>query len=115
MPLLQRIFFESLAKYTKIIKTLGSEIDHIIPSDDAVESGRIAVYCNGQSPTFAYHCRLTVSMRRPNLQDSIYIGFAPIAQIPLGEKTKGGITVVAGWNPKKRVEERQDYLYIRAQ
>ena len=107
--------FESLAIYTKDIITTGPEIDHVIPCDDAVTNGRIVVYCNGQSSNFNYPCRLTVQMQRPNLNECIYIGFAPISQNQLGNMSKGGVTVIAGWDPKKGINKNQDYLYIRAQ
>jgi hypothetical protein len=106
---------DSLAEHKKEIKTTGPEIDYIIPSDDSVESARIAVYCNGQSPIFDYRHGFAVHLKRPTLQFPLYVGFTPIPQSPLAKKPNGGITVIAGWNPQKGKTEKQDYLYIRAQ
>jgi hypothetical protein len=107
--------FESLCIYKKKIKVAGSEVDHIIPCDDVVQNGRIAIYCNAQSPDFIYKCRMKVTMQRPQLSSPIHIGFAPIAQKSVEEKVKCGVTVIAGWNPRKQVNDNQDLLYIRAQ
>lgn len=107
--------FRALSNYEGNIRTKGAEIDHIVPCDDKVNSGRFIVYCNAHSPRFIRQCRLTITMQRPSLKNHLYFGFSPCAQMPLESAAKNGITIVAGWNPRKGIESRQDYLYIRAQ
>lgn len=104
--------FESLSEHKKVIKTTGSEIDHIIPCDNEVDSGRICVYANAQSPRFIYHCRVTVPILSSSLHKPIYIGLAPVSQQPLN---RAGVTIITGWDPRKGDSERQDFLYIRAE
>ncbi len=105
---------DPLTKYTKEVKTRGTEIDVIVPFDDEFKSGRIAVYCNGESSRFNYQCPIKVEMRRPSTREPIRVGFAPIPQPPSGGTANCGVTVIAGWNPRKGLEEEQDFLYIRA-
>jgi hypothetical protein len=108
--------FEKLVEHREELKTTGPELDVVIGADDEAESGRFAILVNAASaPVFKDRCAVTVHMQRPHLETPIHICFVPLVQESLGPQGKGGVTVIAGWNPRKGAMETQDLLYIRAQ
>ena len=107
---------EKLPMHEEEPKTIGTEQDVVINVDDEAQSGRFKILVNAASvPIFEDRCALIVHMQRPYLETPIHICFVPIRQDPLGPEGKGGVTVIAGWNPRKGAMETLDLLYIRAQ
>jgi hypothetical protein len=106
--------FSSLMDYERRLKTTGSELDTVTPCDNEVESGRMAIYCNGEREEFVYKCGVVFKFERPTLKRPLYIGISPIAQHPIGEGSSGGVTVICGWNPLKGAMDEQDFLFVRA-
>lgn len=103
--------FDALAVHGDPPRTSGSEIDHVIPADDAVESGCLAVYVNGLEPEFSGgRCRLTFSLQRPSLQNLLHVGVKVISQASLSTGPGRGISVIAGWDPSRPEGAEQDYL-----
>ena len=108
--------FEKLPVHRQKPKTTGAEQDIEIPADDKAESGRVKILVNAAAvPVFKDRCARIVHMKRPHLETPVHICFVPIGQEALGPEGKGGVTVIAGWNPGKVVMETLDFLYIRAQ
>ncbi|HEX3035209.1 MAG TPA: hypothetical protein VHT73_08755 [Thermodesulfobacteriota bacterium] len=97
-------------------KFTGAEIDHIIPVEDGIDSGRLAVYIAGDKPSFeAPNCRLVVTLKRPTIPEPLYIGIKPIGQKLIGVDVQSGVTIIAGWDPTKSSQGTNDYLYIRGE
>ncbi len=87
--------------HTGRISSTGSDVDLLIPSDRAVESGRLAIYVNGANPSFPVQVRITLGFQRPTLSHPLFVGIAPISQEPLSEEPEGqGVVLMAGWNPR---------------
>ena len=95
---------------------LGPELDVVINASELAANARVAIFMNGQAPEFdGGRCRLTIAMRRPTLQNPLYMGIRAIAQEPLieGDSSTGGTTVLAGWNPLAADDSAIDLLYVR--
>jgi hypothetical protein len=90
----------------------GAGRDLVMPVEDGVDSGRIAICVNGYAPAFAVEQRLYLTLTRPHLRRPLYVGLAPCGQLPMGENDFGGVTVIAGWNPIRPAADT-DFLYIR--
>ncbi len=87
--------------------------DQVIEVEDGVESGRFAVYVNGESSSFAVakeHVAFTVSVSNPKVSRPVHVGVAPFAQAPLGPD-ESGITAIAGFQPDG---SGNDLLFLRA-
>ncbi len=105
---------DSLAPYTREIKTEGPEFDCVIESDDC-ENLRVVVYCNGWAPEFVDGWQAMLTLQRPSLERPIYFGFMIFPERKLSQN--GGITVLAGWKPDQPdqgVKDTIDFLFIRA-
>jgi hypothetical protein len=105
--------FSALAHFDRAPRLGGAERDLIIPVGEGVESGRLALYVNGEAPAFPGKDAITFALRRPTLERPLYLRLTPYSQPPLGEE--GGATVImaAGWNPQGTpVSEPVDYLFI---
>ena len=107
-------FFESLLEHKDIPKTTGSDIDKVIRFEKGSESGRIPIYVNAQSQNFNDPCDIKIPMPISSLFNPLYIGIAKKAQEPLSKIVGGGVTVIAGWNPRKSIKERNEFLFIQA-
>ena len=106
--------FAALATFEGSVSNVGPEIDHVIPVDQLVQSGRLVFYLSGDRPPFEEpHCRLVVTLRRPTLGNPIYVAIQPKAQNPLSDLGLGGVTVLAGWDAYPKPGEAVNYLYIR--
>ena len=106
--------FSSLSEFRGSISSEGSEIDHVIPVDEIVKSGRLVFYLAGDRAAFKEpNCRLVLTIARPTIENPIYIGIQPKAQDSLSDLDLGGITVLAGWNVAPETSEGVNYLYIR--
>ena len=107
--------FDGLPLFEGEPRTSGGEIDHVIPVETGVGSGRPAMYVNGESPSFAYACRLTFTLDRMGRPKPLYVGVAPIAQSPLGDLARRGVTVISGWVPSVGVQEKSSFIYLRGE
>jgi hypothetical protein len=106
--------FQALPAFTDALSSAGPEIDHVIPTDQIVESGRLVFYLAGDRPAFEErNCRLVITLSRPSLSNPIYLGIQPKAQRALSEPTLGGVTAIAGWDMDSSAQQGVDYLYIR--
>ena len=106
--------FVALKPFLGVPRESGPELDHVIPADDLVETGRLAIYVNGAAPAFdAANCRLTLSLRRPTLARPLNVGIKAIPQAPLDADTFEGVTVIAGWDPTLPKDAALDFLYVR--
>jgi hypothetical protein len=106
--------FESLPRHTGPIRSTGSEADLVIPSDAGVESGRLAIYVNGASPSFPVPVRFILVFQRPTLSQTLFVGVAPISQRQLSEEPEApGAVLIAGWNPRADdPSSAADFLFI---
>ena len=108
--------FDGLPEHLGALEAEGSELDHVIPVETGVESGRLAMYVNGIEASFRCpQCRLMIRLVRSSLPQPVYIGLAPKAQLPLGSGPRRGVTVIAGWDPTLPTGAPQDYLYLRGE
>lgn len=106
--------FSSLPEFRDSVSDEGAEIDHVIPVDELVKSGRLAFYLAGDRAAFEEpNCRIVITVERPTIENPIYIGIQPKAQDLLSELDFGGITVLAGWDILPEPNEGENYLYIR--
>lgn len=106
--------FDVLPLHDKPLVEAGADVDHLVPVEEGVLSGRLALYVNGVEPTFAGgNCRLTIRLQRAALPQPLFLGIKPIAQDPIGVDFQTGVTVIAGWDPTREVGAESDYLYIR--
>lgn len=97
-------------------RTTGSEIDLVTPADDAVPSGRVAIFMNGQAPTFVGPVNIQARFVRPSLDQPLYVGFRTWAQEALNDGDDADVVMVtAGWDPEATdVEDPMDYVFIVA-
>lgn len=108
--------FEGLPEHKASISYTGSTQDHVIPTDDKIASGVIAIYINGERPAFhAPECRCVFTLNRPTLKQPLYVGIRPRAQKPLGLPERAGVTVIAGWDPTLTNNDSINYMYIRGE
>ena len=106
--------FSSLPEFRGSVIDEGPEIDHVIPVDELVKSGRLAFYLAGDRAAFEEpNCRMVITVARPTIENPIYIGIQPKAQDLLSDLEFGGITVLAGWDIHPEPDEGVNYLYIR--
>ena len=106
--------FSTLSEFRGSISNEGSELNHVIPVDEIIKSGRLAFYLAGDRAAFAEpNCRIVLTIVRPTIENPIYIGIQSKAQDSLSDLDLGGITVLAGWNSVPDPEEGVNYLYIR--
>lgn len=108
--------FEGLPKFkNKILDTRSTAI-RVLKVHPEIESGRLAIYVNGKE--FAFNCGkcpIHFALTRKTLVSPLYIGIKPIGQLPIGEKARPGVTVIAGWNPTLTSPLKTEYLYIRGE
>ncbi len=108
--------FEKLPEHRQELKITGAKRDVEIPADDEAKSGRVVIFVNAApAAVFKHRCALIVHIQRPHLETPVHICFVPVGQEALGPEGEGGVTVLAGWNPRKGAMETQDFLYVRAQ
>jgi hypothetical protein len=106
--------FSSLAEFRDSISDKGPEIDHVIPADELVKSGRLVFYLASDRVAFEEpNCRIVITIARPTIENPIYIGIKPKAQDLLSDLDFGGITVLAGWDIHPEPGAGVNYLYIR--
>jgi hypothetical protein len=107
--------FDGLSSYEGAPKTRGSEIDLVIPVDPELQSGRLAVYVNGEKPTFDHPGSAPPMFTLTRQGRDLYVAVVPIGQKPLGQEDRRGITVIAGWDPRARVEDQVHFLFVRGE
>jgi hypothetical protein len=108
--------FDALAVHSGSLRTAGSALDQIILADNAAESGRFALYINGQEPHFqGGKCWLIFTLRRPTLRSPMFVGIKAIPQFSLSPGPGRGIVVIAGWDPTRPPSAALDFLYIRGE
>ena len=107
--------FEGLATFEGTPKTSSSEQDLVIPIDSEVESGRLALYLNGEKSLFAGQtkCWFVVTITRPP-HLPVHLCVKALPQEPVGDLSRGGgVSVLAGWDPSLPESAPQQYLYVR--
>jgi len=106
--------FSALSEFSGAVSSTGPNVDHVIPVDENIQSGRLVFYLSGDRPAFEEpNCRLVITLKRPTLANPIYVGIQMKAQAPLSEPHLGGVTVLSGWDAYPKPGEGMDYLYIR--
>jgi len=81
-------------------------------------SFRIIIYLNGYEPRFIYNCNLIypIKLKDNNKSNYSYLGMAIVPQPQLNfSKSKGGVTVISGWNPRTPHNKPLPFLYLRAE
>lgn len=82
-----------------------------VPSD--VEAGRILVFANGRENLFqSSHVHFARSVTRSD-GETVWFGFTAAADDALGEPSDRGVTVLAGFDPRKSEDEDHDFLFLR--
>jgi hypothetical protein len=90
-------------------------LDHKITAEPGVASGRLIILINGAEPRFQLDCA-HIEMRRPLLAGPLWVGLAPVAQMPLqGEAQAPGTTIILGFNPTLGPSAAQSLLGVRSQ
>jgi hypothetical protein len=108
--------FENLASYAKTAKATGAERDFVLTIEEPLESGRIALYLNGAESKFRDECLAYFTLSRPTLTDPLFLGLRPWGQAPLGDVgERGGVTVIAGWEPITDLDSPVPFIYIRGE
>jgi hypothetical protein len=106
--------FDGLPPFEGRLSRLASDRDLVHRVPRAVESGRFAIYVNGVDRLFADgQCWFTVTCHRATLVRPLYVGVKVHWQLPTGEESHPGITVLAGWDPRLPEKTRQDFVYVR--
>lgn len=106
---------EGLPSYDRVPCNTASEAFAVIQSRNGERSGRVALFVDGQGAALGPKCQLVVSLTRPTLQAPLRIGVAPIAQVPLAEDNKTGVTVIGGWDPTSALRSKLHFLYLKAE
>jgi hypothetical protein len=92
-------------------ENLHADFDRIVYVEDGLESGRFAIYLNGESPTFAApqdRIAFTLTIQNAQLPRPLYLGLAPRGQLPLSDEE--GVVAIAGFDPDGRGD---DFLFLR--
>jgi hypothetical protein len=107
--------FNNLPIYNKKLRFTGPERDHVIKSDNIVNSGRIIIYCNAKSKNFnnTKPCNMIISMTR--LDYNVNFCLEIRGQEQLIDEGSGGVIVLAGFNPKRQEGTKDNFLFLRAQ
>lgn len=90
---------------------LHPEFDRIVFVEDGVQSGRLAIYLNGEQPRFRAsdeRIAFTLTIQNQSLPQPLFLGLAPWGQLPLG--SEAGVVVIAGFDPDGGGD---DFLYLR--
>lgn len=109
--------FDTLGPYEKVAKQTGPEQDLVFGIEEPLESGRLALYLNGDGERFVAECSMWFTLRRPTLERPIHLGIRPWPQSPMGESIeRGGVTAVAGWDPAAGVTGGPlPFIYVRGE
>jgi len=81
-------------------------------------SFRIIIYLNSYEPRFIYNCNLIypIKLKDNNKLNYSYLGMAIVSQPQLNfSKSKGGVSVISGWNPRAPHNKPLPFLYLRAE
>lgn len=104
------VTFRGFPQYLGDRGNLDAEFDRIVVAEGSVESGRLAIYLNGERPGFRApdeRIAFTVTIRNASLARPLFLGVATWSQLPLGEEE--GVIAIAGFDPDGRGD---DFLYL---
>lgn len=94
-------------------KTTGEQRDYAFGVPDDVEGGALLIYANGKRNLFLterVHFAIQVERRagRP-----VFFGITAVARDRIGAEDEGGVSVLAGFDPRKRPDEADNCLFLR--
>jgi hypothetical protein len=75
--------FEALARFEGTPRSSGAEQDFVFVVEPGLDSGRIALYVNGEEPSFGDDCPVRIALTRPTLASPLHLGLRPWGQLPL--------------------------------
>jgi hypothetical protein len=112
---IQVVHFDELLKFSSIPKEKASEKNISISVDNALQSGKLVVYCNSKEGSFKVNCSLTFTLKRPGLADPIYFGIDVKGQEPLaGVENQFGVVILAGFDSRRYNNQSLSFLYVCA-
>lgn len=92
---------------------LRPDLDQVVVAE-SVDSGRLALYLNGEGPTFRApkeRIAFTVTIRNEKLAHPLFLGVATWSQQPLSSSGEDeGVFAIAGFDPDGHGD---DFLYLR--
>ena len=103
--------FEGFPLYSGKRDALHPDLDRLLFAEAGVESGRVAVYVNGEKPEFetpAERIAFTMTINNAKLARPIFVGVAPWGQAPLGDGQT--VVAIAGFQPDGTGDE---LLFLR--
>jgi hypothetical protein len=104
---------ERMPVYTRATKVTGEKIDVTFGVPDDVDAGRVLVYANGERNLFlTSRVHLAQRVVRQDGQE-VWFGFSAAVNDPFGEEASGGVTVLAGFDARKRDDKDQEFLFLR--
>jgi hypothetical protein len=94
-------------------RTNGTQPDAVLDFAASVESGRVALYINGQEPRFHPAVTAVFTLTRFHLRTPLFVGISVHDQSPLG---LAGVSVVGGWDPAVMASTASaEYLFLRGE
>jgi hypothetical protein len=106
--------FSGLAPFAGEPSGSPAKPDLVLTAADGLESGRIALFLNGEKPSFEGECLMTIKFVRPTLDAPLYVGLEHISQDPLGDPGDEGVLVVGGWHPIEALTQAAaPFLFVR--
>ena len=107
--------FDALPLVSSVPAPTTPYLDHKITAEPGVSSGRLIILINGAEPRFQLDSA-HIEMRRPSLSGPLWVGLAPVPQLPLaGEAQSPGTTIILGFNPTLSPSAAQSLLGVRSQ
>jgi hypothetical protein len=91
----------------------GQEIDMAFGVPPDITAGALHLYVNGAERSFNVEkAQVAFQVERAN-DLPIFVGLAGVDAERLGDDESGGVTVLAGFNPRARPGDEAEYLYLR--
>jgi hypothetical protein len=93
------------------MRVTGSERDYAFGVPDDVEAGALLIYANGERNLFlTEYVQFAIQVER-GAEPPVFFGVTGVARDKLGDDS--GVSVVAGFDPRKTADEANAYLYLR--
>lgn len=112
--------FGALPPFDRSVRTSGPRFDLVLGVPEGEESGRLAIYANGERPTFAMPPEIeptaVLTMRRPSLDGPLHLALYALGQPPLEhEDDPPKATVICGWDPRRTNGEPDEFFFVRGE
>lgn len=103
----------SVPEFRGTPSTTGEQRDLAFGVPPDIQSCALLIYANGVENAFRVEeLQIAFQVERRD-KPPIFIGVAAVAKEPLADQDDAGVTVLAGFDARKRPDEPSDYLYLR--